>query len=313
MKKANPAAVGAFVLGAAALLIVGVITLGSGTLFRKTQRFVVYPEGSVNGLTAGSPVKIRGVEIGTVVEVNALSDPSRNDILNQVIIEIDPARLKRRGSEQPTLERAEALVENGLRGRLELQSLVTGQLYVGFDFYPNQPVRLRGIESEYPELPMIPSLTQEIGNNLRAVMSRLQKIPLEEIAESLQGAMAGLDKLANSPDLAAAVAELDDAVAELRGAVGEARGTLADARKLVTDVDAQLDPLVDSAVHALDQAHRTLSTVESAVEPGADVRDELTQALEELTKAARAISRLADYLERNPSSIVFGRTSGEEK
>ena len=58
MKKANPAAVGAFVLGAIALVIVGVIALGSGDLFRETQRYVLFFDGSVNGLTAGSPVKI---------------------------------------------------------------------------------------------------------------------------------------------------------------------------------------------------------------------------------------------------------------
>lgn len=311
MKKANPTAVGAFVLGAAALVIVGVIALGSGTLFRETHRYVLYPEGSVNGLTAGSPVKIRGVEVGRVLEVNALADTEHRTVVNQVIIEVDSDRFKRTGPEtRPASERAEALVEEGLRGRLELQSLVTGQLYVGFDFYPDQPIQLAGIPSKYPELPMIPSLTEEVGSNLRALMNRLRKIPLEDIAEHLDATLAGIDALVNSPDLKAAVAELDEVVTDVRGTVDEARLAIADARKLVDDVDARVDPLLDSAAGALDQARSTLATVEGVVEPGADVRYDLTQALTELAEAARAIRRLADYVERNPSSLVFGRTPG---
>lgn len=310
MKKANPAAVGAFVLGAIALVIVGVLTLGSGTLFRETDYFVLYPDGSVNGLTVGSPVKIRGVEVGSVVEVNALSDIERKEIINQVIIQVDPHRFKRVGPATPTADRVKIMVENGLRGRLEVQSLVTGQLYVGFDFYPDQPAKYAGIKSEYPELPMVPSLSEEVGANLRGLMERLRKIPLENIAEHLDSALAGIDKVVNSPDLQAAIAQLDDTVTDVRGTVEEARDMLADARKLVDDVDEKVDPLLVSAQSALDQARSTLATVEGAVEPGADVRYELTQALTELSEAARAIRRLADFVERNPNSIVFGRTSG---
>jgi paraquat-inducible protein B len=112
-------------------VIVGVITLGSGTFIRKTQRFVLFFDGSVNGLTVGSPVKIRGVEIGSVVEVNAIADTTRRETLNEVVIEIDPSRLKRVGPPLEAVEAARVMIEAGLRARLELQSLVTGQLYVG--------------------------------------------------------------------------------------------------------------------------------------------------------------------------------------
>lgn len=320
MKKANPTAVGAFVLGAAALVIVGVLVLGSGTLFRDTQRFVLFPEGSVNGLTAGSRVKVRGVEIGSVLEVNALSDDQRGIILSEIVIEIDPARFKLVGAATQTAQRAKELVDNGLRARLEVASLITGQLYVGFDFYPDQPVELKGIASPYPELPMVPSLTEEVGSSLRHLMERLRELPLERIAQNLDGALAGLNTLANSPDLKAAITEMDEALGEIRGAAAEARTTLAEARqtlagasKLVDDVDAQVGPVVESAAGVLDQVRSTLATVEGVVEPGAEVRYELTQALVDLGEAARAIRRLADYVERNPNSIVFGRTSKGEQ
>jgi paraquat-inducible protein B len=300
MKRANPAAVGAFVLGAAALVLVGVIALGSGSLLRHTQRFVLFFDGSVNGLTVGSPVKLRGVEVGTVREVNALSDPARHDILNQVVIEIDPARFKRVGPAVDVAERAQNLVENGMRGRLELQSLVTGQLFVGFDFYPNTPVRLLGIDSSYPELPTVPSVTEEVADTARAFIARLQQLPLDDIAHNLDAALAGVAKLTQSPDLGAAIAELDDTVAEVRQAVNGAG-------KLVGDLDGRVAPLADSAVGALDQARITLANFDSAVQPGSDERYQLAVALEEIAEAARSIQLLADTVQRNPSSLVFGR------
>ena len=301
MKKANPAAIGAFVLGGAMLVLVGVIALGSGAFLRNTQRFVLFFEGSVNGLTVGSPVKLRGVEVGTVREVNALADETRKDILNEVVIEVDPARIKRVGPSVGVAERAKLLVENGLRARLDLQSLVTGQLYIGLDFYPNAPLRLAGRESPYPELPTIPSVSEEVADTARAFIARLQELPLEEIAKNLDAALAGVAKILESPDLARAVGELDETVSGARLAVR-------DARKLVVDVDGRVAPVADSAVKALDQARDALAGVDSAVRPGSDERYQLTLALEELTQAARSIRLLADTVQRNPSSLVFGRT-----
>ncbi|TMA23226.1 MAG: hypothetical protein E6J87_25440 [Deltaproteobacteria bacterium] len=234
-------------------------------------------------------------------EVNALADETRKDILNEVVIEVDPARIKRVGPSVGVAERAKLLVENGLRARLDLQSLVTGQLYIGLDFYPNAPLRLAGRESPYPELPTIPSVSEEVADTARAFIARLQELPLEEIAKNLDAALAGVAKILESPDLARAVGELDETVSGARLAVR-------DARKLVVDVDGRVAPVADSAVKALDQARDALAGVDSAVRPGSDERYQLTLALEELTQAARSIRLLADTVQRNPSSLVFGRT-----
>ena len=62
-KKANPALVGGFVLGALALAVVAVMIFGSGRLFHQTERYVLYFQGSMTGLNVGSPVVFRGVEV----------------------------------------------------------------------------------------------------------------------------------------------------------------------------------------------------------------------------------------------------------
>ncbi len=318
MKKANPALVGAFVIGGIALAVGLVVAFGGGRFFADTERYVLFFDGSVTGLTRGSAVKLRGVEIGEVLEVSAivgdaprLEDPETEiEVLTEVIIQIDRSRFKRYGRVIPREQRSQVLSEAGLRGRLELQSIVTGQLYVGFDFHPETEARLAGASDEYPELPTIPSLTQEISSTIRALVARIQKMPLEDIMDNLNEAIAAIRDLARSPDLANAITHLDEALVSARSTLDSTRGTVVDARKLINNVDGKVEPVADSAVGALDQARTTLASVDTAVHPESDVRYELSVALEELAEAARAIRLLADFVERNPNALVFGRRGG---
>jgi paraquat-inducible protein B len=279
MKKANPAAVGAFVVGAIVLLVVGIVALGGANLFADTMRYVLFFKSSVNGLTVGAPVKLQGVEVGTVVEVNALANAGEREVVSEIVIELDRSRFKRTG-DQSQPRTTDFLIKQGLRGRLETQSIVTGQLYVSLDFHPDTEVRLTENESVYDEIPTIPSLTAELTNAVRKFFARLKGAPLEEILVHLNSSLEGISDIVNSPDLKAAVAQLDDTVKDARSAIN--------------------------------RADETLASVDSAVEPDSDVRYQLSVTLDELAGAARAIRLLADYIERNPNSVVFGRAQGDE-
>ena len=63
-RETNPKIVGAFVLGALALIVVVFVVFGSGKLFQPLETYVTYFRGNVKGLKVGSPVLVRGVEIG---------------------------------------------------------------------------------------------------------------------------------------------------------------------------------------------------------------------------------------------------------
>src|SRR4030095_6980265 len=157
-----------------------------------------------------------------------------------------------------------------------------------------------------PELPTVPSVSEEVADTARAFIARLQQLPLEDIAKNLDAALAGGANLVQSPALAATIAEMHRTVTD-------ARQTVQDARKLIIDVDGRVGPVADSAVKALDQARDALAGVDSAVQPGSDERYQLTQALEEVTEAARSIRLLADTVQRNPSSLVFGRSEAASR
>ena len=68
-KKSNPITIGAFVVGAITLGIIGLMVFGSGRFFRETYEYILYFESDVSGLSKGANVKLKGVSIGTVREV----------------------------------------------------------------------------------------------------------------------------------------------------------------------------------------------------------------------------------------------------
>ncbi|MFV9646304.1 MAG: MlaD family protein, partial [Desulfobacterales bacterium] len=73
-KKASKTAIGGFVVGALALIVVGVLIFGSGKFLTKTQTYVMYFEGSVRGLNVGAPIVFRGVKIGSVTRIQLVAN-----------------------------------------------------------------------------------------------------------------------------------------------------------------------------------------------------------------------------------------------
>jgi paraquat-inducible protein B len=131
-KKMSPAMIGAFVLGAVALIVIAIVVFGSGRLFRQTREFVLYFDNSVNGLRIGAPVKVKGVEIGSVKDIRLQLEKGAEVNKIPVIIGIDLKKLTSRGATSAVAVDPEALqkaiVDRGLRGQLEMESVVTGLL-----------------------------------------------------------------------------------------------------------------------------------------------------------------------------------------
>ena len=166
-RRANPKIVGGFVLAAIALLVAAALVFGSFTFFETTRRFVVFFEGSVDGLTAGSPVLFRGVPLGKVVDVGIRYDPKDSSFEIPVIIEIRPGVIARFSpTVSPNAELMKELIDQGLRARLESASLVTGQQVVQLNFFPGTPVNLQKTDLPYFQLPTVPSPTQQIMSSV---------------------------------------------------------------------------------------------------------------------------------------------------
>ena len=213
-RKANKTMIGLFVVAALVMLIIGTVVLGSGTLFKRTNKFVLYFDGSVKGLSIGAPVVFRGVGIGTVKDISLIYDSKAGTIMLPVIVEIEQGRIKGAPS-FGELGGDKKMIELGLRGKLEVQSFLTGQLMISFDFYPDKPAKLRGILNQYPELPTLP-----ISPDIFEVMN---EIPIKEIAKNLEATAKGINKLVNSSDLQRSLYELLNTFQETQQAMRSVR------------------------------------------------------------------------------------------
>lgn len=206
-KKVNKTVIGLFVVGAIVLLLIAIVVLGSGQLFKRTNKYILYFNGSVKGLAIGAPVMFRGVGIGSVKDISLIYDSNVGTIMLPVIVEIEQGRIKGTPSfGEPDGDKK--MIALGLRGKLEVQSFLTGQLMISFDFYPDKPAELHGIVNEYPELPTLPTPPD--------IFELMDELPIREIANNLEATTQGVNRLVNSGDLQGSFYELRNTLQETR-------------------------------------------------------------------------------------------------
>lgn len=303
-RKANRTLIGSFIAGGIALAVLSVIVLGSGRFLGKRAKYILCFPGSVKGLNVGSPVMFRGVSIGSVTDIMLRFDPGDLSVQIPVIIEIDLNRITRGGGLPDPEKYLDTLIEKGLRGQLQMQSIVTGQLMVNFDFYPDKPVRLLGvkIKSEYPELPTVPSGLEELTR-------RFEELPFDEIFTKLAQTLDNIDRLAGnvdglvrSPDVKDGIVSLNSTLRETREFVRDLKAKIAAAEESfrmtsgsVRESAESFGKASESARHTLDEAKKALA-FEDGVSGAlaADLRETLRQTRGVLVRMEKALSSLQD-------------------
>ena len=270
-KQANKTKVGAFVVGAIALLIFSLLIFGSGRLFKRTVQFVAFFDGSVKGLNVGAPVDFRGVKIGEVTEIHIYSDPKTLEVKLPVIMDLYPERIEG-GTEKSDISPSMAmnnLIRKGLRAQLQPQSLLTGQLFIQLDYHEGKPAKLVGTEGlgfdkDIFEVPTISSF------DIQQLTAKIDRLPLEEIAHSIRTSLDGIEKIINSPEVHRSIKLLPDTIEAIQTVANTANtridsltvstdATLKDLRKLVNDLDAQVKPIGTSALATSKAAQETLT------------------------------------------------------
>lgn len=326
-KKANPALVGAFVVGVCVLATAGVILFGSGRFTGSRREFVLYFDRSVKGLNVGAPVRFRGVKIGQVIQVSVILELETLASRVPVVVEIDPNRLvggmdESRWSQWESSgqrkARMEVLAQHGLRAVLGLESVLTGQLSVELDFYPGSPIKYRDVADGLVEIPTKPS-------ELEVLTRTLEDVPIKEVVDKLRSSLNAVEKFVNSPELlemaqtgARAIAEARELIGRSRETIETLRGsldsTLAESRELMKDVRQRLNPLAESAQVTLDGLRESIKHVDALAEdlrssagPRSEVQQELLRTLKEASDAARSVRVLAETLERQPQALLTGK------
>ncbi|WP_321895511.1 PqiB family protein [Paraburkholderia heleia] len=248
--------------------------------YRIVDTYVVTFYDSVRGLTVGAPVDFRGVVIGEVTRIYTRFDPVRKQFSIPVEINLYPERFTSRFenghptgrlTDQPR-QLAEFLIASGFRFQLRSGNLLTGQLYVAFDTFPDAPKARIDWSRTPPEMPTVPRTLQSLQDSLTRLLAKLNGIPFEAIGANAQRTLQSAN----------------DVMA-----------------KLGTDV-------VPQAHDTLSAAQSTLNSATDALQPDSQLQQNTSDAMRELARTAASVRMLTDYLERHPEAVVQGKPGGKQ-
>jgi paraquat-inducible protein B len=261
------------------------------------NHYVLHFDESLRGLSVGAPVTLLGLPAGEVTDIGLSIDPATMKVRGRVQMVSFPERLVARlgsskaaigkmveGNAQQRQALMQRLVEQrGLRAQLRSGNLLTGQLFVAFDFYPDAPKVKIDWSREVPELPVVTSTVSDLETKITGIVAKLDKLPLEAIGADLTKALASLSQ------------------------------TLEDASKAVNRIDSDVTPELKSTLDGLrgtfSAVDRTLNNADATlVGKDAPAQQDLRDALQEIARAARSLRILTDFLERHPESLIRGKT-----
>jgi paraquat-inducible protein B len=326
--KISPAVIGVFVLGALLLAVVALLSFGGFNFFSKAPRFVAYFDESTHGLDLGSAVKLRGVRIGRVVDLNVRYVPAQNKSVVAVVAELNRNVIideQGRPVEVSTQEALQTLVDHGLRAQLGVVGLATGMLFVELDFYdPHQyPATPHPADDRWVHLPAVPSTISEYQASLTEILSDLKRVDfaglsrhVNTVLTTLNQKLQGIDTVQLSEHWTKTADALTAAVSDPQ--IKQAFVTLDaagnDLRKLLAKIEAQVQPSSDKLAGALEEArqglvafHEAAASTQRLIAAQSGLGEEAEKTLVQLREASASVQRLADFLERNPSALITGR------
>lgn len=314
--QAHKTVVGAFVVLGIALFTAGLVVLGGGRFFSESLKYVLYFDGSVSGLSIGAPVVFRGVPMGSVTRISLVANARDSNVTIPVTISIDDKSFIRASgaqlSEEAQSEIIQRMVERGLRARLQLSSLITGQYRVELDFFPNTPMNFRSSNPD-SEIPTVPS-------PIDTMQKALARIPIDQIMDSVSAIIANLNDALGDGKLKEGIAAFTAAFDEMKslfassevrkaldGAAGEIKGAASSVRKELPAAIAAFRETMNSFTRAAEQFRKIGNTADAIISRDSPTMNDIRRALADVAQAARSLRNFVDMLERNPEALIKGR------
>ena len=252
----------------------------------EVRTFTMYFGGSLRGLSVGAPVDLRGITIGEVKSLSVEYERDAGTIRFPVEVDIFPQRIRgrsRRGDHSAASDQSsevasraliDSLVAHGMRAELKTGNLLTGQKYVALDFHTEVPPDHVGWDARPAIFPTTSGALDEIQDSVGSIAKKLEKVPFDQIAQRLMTTMATLDE------------------------------TLKSANRLLRQVDGTIAPQVSAT---LKEAEGAMKNAKDVLGQDAPLQTDLSATLLQLSRAAKSVSALVDYLERHPESLLRGK------
>lgn len=274
------------------------------TAYLAKQRWLIYFDETVRGLSPGAPVEVQGIRVGQVLDVSLEFDRQAKNFRIPVLVEFEPERVFSDGgdlTEEKERQLVESLVKQGYRAQLETGNLLTGQLIITLIQFPDAEPAAINWNAPYPVFPAVPKTIQQIKVKVARIIDRMDKMPLEQIGKDLRATIQGARRLVDSPELARALKTLDATLQEAQLMIAELRANVA----------PQLGAALEETRQTMEKARQAVETASETLEGDSPLQVRMKSALDEVARAARSMRQLMDYLERHPESIISGKGSDE--
>ena len=325
--RANPTTIGLFLIGAIVLAIAGTATLASTTFFEKRSTFISFFQESVNGLERGAPVKFQGVPVGSVTELLIQIDERDKTFQVPVQYEIDVTRLTTQMGAFVNLAQGSVLrqqVADGLRAQLQMESIVTGQLYIELTYRTDAAAaEFESRPTAWPEIPTTPSLLAALGTGAGSLVADMMKILLQvnqmleevnmpEINSAVVASAQAVERLVDSPEIRAALQQVPGMTSHVNRTMAEVELLAQRAGAAIEPMQSQVDSATREMVATLQSLRRTLENTHGLLSTDTGLGFGLQQALASLRDAATALTLLATSLEQNPDMLLRGKKPTEK-
>lgn len=324
--KISPAAIGMFVMAASIIAVAAVMVFGAAKFFSRTENFISFFSESVNGLDVGAPLKYKGVKIGKVEGIFISSSKNIKESSVSVVYSIDIDQLRRKtGTDfKDYSDWMDEQIAEGLRAKLNYQSIVTGMLYIELDFIADKGEKydLKYGGTRFKEIPAAKSGLSELAKGFEKTMADVAKIDFAAIGQNVHSAIVKVNEKLDGID---AKAISDSAVSALKGVDELARNKdvaesikkldalLSDSDVLVNDARAELKKFSASGTSIMARLDEVLRNVNSVVAPQSPFRYQIAVLLKTMNESMSYISNFTDYLQRNPNSLLRGKDNSKRK
>ncbi len=332
--KVSPTVVGFFVLGAFFLGIIALLSFGSFNFLTKPEQFVVYFDESVSGLDQGSPVKFRGVRVGRVARISVTYNANTKQSVVAVLCEFNRNVLtdtQGKSIQLSNRNELEDLIAAGLRAELGILGLATGLLYVELDMKDplEYPVPHRDlVPINYAIIPAAPSAISEFQASFTEILANIKDVDFASLTTEMHGLLTDTREQIQKLDTATISSEITTTAQAYRD-IAQSPHILSILQKFDTaldnlsstlrEIESSVEPTVAELAHTLQRLRGSLDSLETATDSASrfiasqsGLGTEAADALRQLGEAARAVGRLADYLERNPNALISGRIPPRE-
>lgn len=273
--------------------------------FHARMPAIAYFDQSVRGLAVGAPVEVFGLQIGTVTGVSLQFDPLAGQARAMVRFEIQPERVLPFDAADPALKDPMAvtqrLLDHGMRIQLASANILTGQQVLSMVFVPSAPkLQVQRFEGAMV-LPTLPGGFDGLVAGAGEIMAKINALPLQQIAESLNTALKSASSVMNGP-------ELKGSLTALAQAMDSANAMIKSLQAGVEPAARQLPQIARGVQTALDRTNKLLGSADAGYGADSQFRRDMDRLLGQVGEAARSVRLLADYLNQHPDALLRGRS-----